>query len=82
MQPAFEACDGGAEVVVESQLQVDVVPIPLAREAVGEIVAWVHGDEHLAAHWIDPHDVHLVRRGQPGGVGDGSGESDNEHVLR
>src|SRR5216683_4508501 len=40
VEPSFEQGDGGAEVVVECEQQVDVVEVFLAGEAVGEVVAW------------------------------------------
>ncbi len=43
VQPAFEKCDGRGEVVVESQLGVNVVEVLPAPEEVGQVVAWVHG---------------------------------------
>src|SRR5271156_6901687 len=52
-EPAFEECDGVAEVVVETAEQVDVVGVFLTAEAVGEVVARVDGGAHLAAMRAD-----------------------------
>ena len=41
--------DGGFEVVAEGHEQVDVVEVLPAAEAVGKVVAWVDGGEHLPA---------------------------------
>jgi hypothetical protein len=41
--------DGGFEVVAECHEQVDVVEIPGAAEAVGEVVSGVDGGEHFVA---------------------------------
>ena len=38
LQPAFEQGDGGAEVIVQGDKQVDVVEVLVAVEAVGEVV--------------------------------------------
>ena len=53
VEPTFEQDDGGAEVVVECEQQVDVVEVFLAGEAVGEVVAWVDGGAHFAAAWAE-----------------------------
>src|SRR5271154_448418 len=49
VEVAFEEGDGGLEVVIEGDEQVDVVEVFLAAEAVGEVVAWVDGGAHFAA---------------------------------
>lgn len=49
--PAFEEGNGGAEVVVEGEEQVDVVEVLLAAEVVGKVVAWVDGGVHFAVAW-------------------------------
>jgi hypothetical protein len=49
IEEAFEEGDGGEEVVVELDQQVDVVEIFFAAEAVGEVVAWIDGGTHFAA---------------------------------
>ena len=48
-QPLFEEGDGGGEVVVEFEEEVDVVEVLVAVKAVGEVVAWVDVGEHLVA---------------------------------
>ena len=49
VEQSCEENDGIAEVVVDGEEQVDVVEVFLAREAVGEVVAWVDGGAHFAA---------------------------------
>src|SRR5271156_5826441 len=78
-EPAFEECDGVAEVVVETAEQVDVVGIFLAAEAVGEVVARVDGGAHLAAARTDEAEVAFADlAGRPlaaeSGDGDGHGQ--------
>jgi hypothetical protein len=41
--------NGGFEVVSEYEHKIDVIEVFLAAEAVGEVVAWVDGGEHVAA---------------------------------
>src|SRR5262249_16287783 len=61
IEPALEQGDGGEEVIVEGDEQVDVVKIFPAREAVGEVVAWVDGSAHFAAARADETEVALAR---------------------
>src|SRR5271165_5874889 len=56
-EPAFEECDGVAEVIAEAAEQVDVVGVFLAAEAVGQVVARVDGGAHLAAARADEAEV-------------------------
>ena len=56
-EPAFEQGDGGEEVVVEFDQEVDVVEVFLAAEAVGEVVAWVDGGALFAAVGADETEV-------------------------
>ena len=79
VEPAFEEGDGGVEVVVEGEQQVDVVEVFVAREAMSEIVAWVDGGAHFAAAWAEEAEVafaHFGGRPFPaeGGDGDGHGQ--------
>lgn len=64
--------DGGAEVGSELSQQVDVV---VAGEAVGQIVAWVHGGEEFAAVGAveDEASVAEFGRRSVGRVSDGDG---------
>jgi len=61
IEPALEQGDGGEEVIVEGDEQVDVVEVFPAREAVGEVVAWVDGSAHFAAARADETEVALAR---------------------
>src|SRR5271156_3997060 len=79
VEPAFEEGDGGAEVVVERDEQVDVVEVFLATEAVGEVVAWVDGGTHFAAARTDEAEVAFADLGRgtfaaESGDGDGHGQ--------
>ena len=79
VEPAFQEGDGGAEVVVEGDEQVDVVEVFLAAEAVGEVVAWVDGGAHFAAVRAEEAEVAFAHfAGRPlaaeGGDGDGHGQ--------
>src|SRR6516225_7250538 len=79
IEPAVEERDGGEEVVVEADEEVDVVEVFLAREAVGEVVAWIDGGAHFAAAWADEAEVafaHFARGSlaAEGGDGDGHGQ--------
>ena len=79
VEEAFEQGDGGEEVVVELDEQVDVVEVLFASEAVGEVVAWVDGGAHVAAVWAEEAEVafaHFGRRpvAAEGGDGDGHGQ--------
>src|SRR5713226_7930178 len=79
VEPTFEQGDGGAEVVVECEQQVDVVEVFLAAEAVGEVVAWVDGGAHFAAAWAEEAEVAFAHFGwrplaAEGGDGDGHGQ--------
>jgi hypothetical protein len=49
VEPAFEECDGGEEVVAAGLQQVDGVEVGVAGVAVGEVVFRVDVGEHLAA---------------------------------
>ena len=67
------------KLVVEGEQQIDVVEVFLAREAVGEVVAWVDGGPHFAAAWAEEAEVafaHFRRRPRAaeGGDGDGHGQ--------
>ena len=57
VEEAFEEGDGGEEVIVEGDEQVDVVEVFLAAETVGEVVAWVDGGAHFAAVGADEAEV-------------------------
>src|SRR5260370_16510300 len=79
VEPSFEQGDGGAEVVVECEQQVDVVEVFLAGEAVGEVVAWVDGGAHFAAAWAEEAEVAFALFGgwalaAAGADGDGPGQ--------
>src|SRR5271156_2839668 len=79
VEPAFEEGDGGAEVVVERDEQVDVVEVFLATEAVGQVVAWVDGGAHFAAARTDEAEVAFADLGRrplaaESGDGDGHGQ--------
>src|SRR5271155_704538 len=76
VEPAFEEFDGVAEVVVETEKQVDVVGVFLAREAVGKVIARIDGGAHLAAMRADETVVafaDLGRRSFAAERGDGDG---------
>jgi hypothetical protein len=76
VQPLFEESDGGDEVVAELSQQVDVVQIPVAGEAVGEIVAGIDGGEQFAAVWAEEDEApaaELRRRAVAAEGGDGDG---------
>ena len=76
VEQSFEESDGGEEVVVEGDQQVDIVEIFLAAEAVGEVVAWVDGGTHFATVGADEAEVafaHLGRWPLAAEQGDGDG---------
>ena len=79
IEQAFEECDGGGEVVIESDEQVDVVVVFPAVETVGEVVARVDGGAHFAAAGAEEAEVPFTDfGGRPRtaerGDGDGHGE--------
>ena len=49
IEPALEQGDGGEEVIVEGDEQVDVIEVFLTCKTVGEVIAWVDGGAHFAA---------------------------------
>src|SRR5438132_12661453 len=55
--------NGGEEVIVEVDEQVDVVEVLLAREAVGEVVARIDGGAHFAATRADEAEVAFAHFG-------------------
>ena len=63
VEEAFEEGDGGEEVIVEGDEQVDVVEVFLAAETVGEVVAWVDGGAHFAAVGADEAEVAFAHFG-------------------
>ena len=79
VEEAFEEGDGGEEVVVELNEQVDVVEVLFASEAVGEVVAWVDGGAHFAAVGAEEAEVTFAHFGwrafaAKSGDGDGHGQ--------
>src|SRR5262249_17630393 len=79
IEPALEEGDGGAEVIVEGDEQVDVIEVFLTCKTVGEVIAWVDGGAHFAAVWADEPVVTFADFGRrpfaaEGGDGDGHGQ--------
>ena len=64
LEPALQESDGGAEVIVQRQEQVDVVEVLLAAEAVGQVVAWVDGGPHFAAARAEEAEVAFADLGR------------------
>jgi hypothetical protein len=76
VQPLFEKCDGGEEVVAELSQQVDIVEIPAAGEAVGQVVARIDGGEQFIAAWAEEDEASVAefrRRAVAAEGGDGDG---------
>jgi len=76
VEPAFEEGDGGAEIIVEGDEQVDVVEVLFAAEAVGEVVARIDGGAHFAAMGAEEAEVafaHFGGRPRAAQRGDGDG---------
>jgi hypothetical protein len=48
-EPLLQHVGGGFEVVAERDQEIDVVVVPLTREAMGKVVARIDGGAHLAA---------------------------------
>ena len=66
VQQSFEECDGGEKIVAECAEQVDIVEISVAGEAVGEVVAGVHGGEQFAAARAEEDEASVAEfRGRP-----------------
>ena len=57
IEPNGEDLDGGSEVITERHQQVDVVEVPLAAEAVGEVVSRVDGGFEFAAGGTEEAEV-------------------------
>ena len=53
VQPSIEDRYSRSKVIVRHHQRIDIVEVFLAGEAVGEVVAWVHSDEHFAAGWAE-----------------------------
>ena len=71
--------DGGFEVVAEGEEKVDVIEIPGAAEAVGEVVTRIDGGEHLPAMRTEEAESSFAAFGRwaigtEGGDGDGHGK--------